>query len=207
MGFFSCEVTSERVNQNIVSQVCDIPGNRLRANTLTPQERDRFDRRASQIAALPLFVEDSSGLSISAARATARRWKSQYHIGALLVDYLQLMHGDGGERGNREQEVASVARGLKEIAKELRIAVIALAQINRGVEQRTDKRPGMADLRESGEIEAAADYVLLLYREGYYKRDRTDLQNVAEVIVGKNRGGPTPIVTVNWTPEYARFDG
>ena len=165
---------------------------------------------------MPIWIDDSSGLSILELRAKVRRIKAEREkrqaenknasgLGLVIVDYLQLMRGRPNVQ-SREQEISEISRGLKELAKELEVPVIALSQLNRGVESRTDKRPMLSDLRESGAIEQDADAILFIYREDYYQREKTSDASISELILAKQRNGPTGTVRVRFTGSYTRFD-
>jgi replicative DNA helicase len=155
----------------------------------------------------PIFIDDSPGLTVAQVRSRARRLQAQHgELGLIVIDYLQLMQGAGGPRESREQAISSISRGLKGLAKELRVPVLSLAQLNRGVELRPDKRPQMSDLRESGAIEQDADLVLFIYRDEYYKKEESEFKGVAQIIIGKNRHGPTGDVELAFNGSFLRFD-
>jgi replicative DNA helicase len=160
-----------------------------------------------QLAEVPLYVDDTPGMSVLELRAKARRLKMQHDIQAIFVDYIQLMRMPGRVE-SRQQEVAEISRGLKALGRELNIPIVVLAQLNRNPEGRTDGKPRMSDLRESGAIEQDADVVMLLHREEYYKKENCpeDLRGVAEVIIDKQRNGPTGIVRLHFNQQYTRFD-
>jgi replicative DNA helicase len=189
-----------------------------------------FARAARELESLPLFIDDTPGLTIAALRTRARRMKRRHQIGLIIVDYLQLLQGSGrGGDGNRVQEISEISRGLKTLAKELNVPVMALSQLSRAVEQLEDKKPQLSDLRESGSIEQDADIVLFVYREEYYVRglepkrpvesDPSDVfdkhnewmrklqtvENMAEVIVAKQRHGATGTVPVRFEGKFTRF--
>ncbi len=157
---------------------------------------------------MPLAIDDTPGISVLEIRAKARRYKAEHKdLGLIVVDYLQLAKS-GSRNETREQEISEISRSLKGLAKELSVPVIALSQLNRGVESRSvkDKRPQLSDLRESGAIEQDADTILFVYREEVYRRDDESVRGIAEIIIGKQRAGPTGTVRVRFFPEYTRFD-
>jgi replicative DNA helicase len=164
---------------------------------------------AGPLTDLPLFIDDTAALTVTALRGKARRLKSEHGLGLVVVDYLQLMRS-GTKNDSREQEISEISRSLKALAKELDIPVIALSQLNRGVETRPgkDKRPQLADLRESGAIEQDADVIMFVYRPEVYAKDeeRQQLRGLAEIIVGKQRSGPTGIVRCKFFHEFTRFE-
>ncbi|MBC7335221.1 MAG: replicative DNA helicase, partial [Clostridia bacterium] len=155
------------------------------------------------LAEAPIYIDDTPAPTVLEVRAKARRLQAERGLGLVVVDYLQLMRGHG-RFDNRQQEIAQISRGLKSLARELNVPVLVLSQLNRGVEQRQDKRPIMADLLESGAIEADADVVLFLFRPEYYDPD-TDRRGIAEVIVAKHRNGPVGTVELAFLPEYTKF--
>jgi replicative DNA helicase len=153
-----------------------------------------------------VWIDDTPGLTISELRSRARRLKAAHpEFQLLVVDYLQLMQGSGGPRESREQAISSISRGLKGVAKDLNVAVLALSQLNRGVESRTDKRPMLSDLRESGAIEQDADVILFIYRDDYYKGEESLHPGEAEIIIAKQRNGPTGMVRLAFVREHTRF--
>lgn len=207
VGFFSLEMSAEQIGARIVSAAAGVPGHKMRQGTMSAAEIGRYMAAGDAVKALPLFVDDTAALSISALRSRARRMHRQHGIRLLIVDYLQLCSG-GDRRDGRTAEVSEITRGLKALAKELSVPVLALSQLSRAVEQRTDKRPQLSDLRESGSIEQDADAVLFVYRGEYYlersdKRGSPDhiaSMGQAELIVAKQRHGPTGTALL-------RFDG
>ena len=152
----------------------------------------------------PIYIDDTPGITVTEIRAKCRRLKQESGLGMILIDYLQLIQGSGGSQANRQQEVSEISRSLKGLARELKVPVIALSQLSRGVEQRQDKRPMMSDLRESGSIEQDADIVSFLYREDYYDKE-TENQNMIEIIIAKQRNGPTGTVTLAFVKEFNKF--
>ena len=160
---------------------------------------------AGRLAEAPIFIDDTPGLNVLELRAKARRLKREHDLGVVIVDYLQLMRGLDKKQENRVQELAEISQGLKALAKELRVPVVALSQLNRQVETRGDKRPIMSDIRESGSIEQDADVILFLYRDEMYHPDSAD-EGTAEIIIGKQRNGPIGTVRLAFRSEYTRFE-
>src|SRR5438874_10390415 len=206
-AFFSLEMSRQEVAQRLIRSRGKVDAHHIRTGTLATDARPRLAQACGQLESAPLFVDDTPALSLLELRARAQTLKRREpNLGLVVVDYLQLMT-TGRSEESRLQEVSSISRGLKEIAKDLDLPVVALSQLNRSPEQRHDKRPMLSDLRESGSIEQDADLVMFLYREEYYERDETDDTNkgVAEVIVAKHRNGPTGDFKVAFISKYAKF--
>jgi replicative DNA helicase len=187
-----------------------INSEKLRKGDLADHEFQQLHSRIQKLAAAPLYIDDTAAISIFDFRAKCRRLKAQYDIQLVIIDYLQLMSAkDGKNSGNREQEISMISRSIKEIAKELNIPIIALSQLSRSVEQRSDKKPILSDLRESGAIEQDADIVSFLYRPSYYKilkyDDGTSTQGIGEFLIEKHRNGKTAAVRLRFEDEFARF--
>ena len=222
VGFFSCEMSAEQLATRILSEQTGIASSQIRRGGINQDEFDKIRDYTIQLEHLPLYVDETGGLSISQLTARARRLKRQKGLDLLVVDYIQLLQGSG-KRGNdnRVQEVTEITTSLKALAKELNIPVIALSQLSRQVENRDDKRPQLADLRESGSIEQDADVVLFVYREEYYLQNKepklgtpehekwqTEMDlalGKAEVIIGKQRHGPTGTVKLQFEGQFTRF--
>ena len=230
VAFFSLEMSSDELASRILSTVTQTPGQNMRTGELNNAEFTRIAAAVRELEAIPLYIDDTPGLTINAIRTRARRLKRTKGLGLVVIDYIQLITGSSKHSDvNRVQELSEISRGLKILAKELDVPVIALSQLNRGVESRDDKRPIMSDLRESGSIEQDADVVMFVFRENYYikneqpkqkqnetpehlqqriadwqKRDR-ETQNLAEIIIGKQRHGPTGTVKLFWNGQYAQF--
>jgi replicative DNA helicase len=205
--FFSLEMSSQQVAQRILCSRARVDSQRLRRGRHTAEELQRLQSVADEIRGRPLLVDDTSGLSILELRARARLAYRKHGIRAIFVDYLQLMHTPGAE--SRQQEVAEISRGLKALAKELNVPVIAMSQLNRKPEDRSTNRPRMSDLRESGAIEQDADLVALLHRESYYKlgeNQDADEDPSAELIIAKQRNGPVGTVKLHFNRQWTRFD-
>ncbi|WP_334128845.1 replicative DNA helicase [Sneathiella sp.] len=222
VGFFSLEMSAEQLVGRILAEATEISSEKLRRGDLSDDEfATRLVPQSAILSELPLYIDDTPALSIAALRTRARRLKRSSGLGLIVVDYLQLMRGSGRRQDNRVQEISEVTQGLKAVAKELDIPVIALSQLSRQVENRDDKRPQLSDLRESGSIEQDADVVMFVYREGYYEERKepaegtpehadwqermSRLHNLAEVIIGKQRHGPIGIVKLHFKPEFTRF--
>ena len=230
VAFFSLEMSADQLATRILSEQSQIGSEKLRKGSISKEEFRNLARAASNLESLPLYIDDTPALTIAAIRTRARRMKRQYGIGIIIVDYLQLLQGSA-KRGNenRVQEISEISRGLKTLAKELEVPVLALSQLSRAVESREDKKPQLSDLRESGSIEQDADMVLFIYREDYYhsfgepamvseassaeereKRSNWELKNAeisgqAQVLIAKQRHGATGVVTLHFDREYTKF--
>lgn len=204
-ALFSLEMSRFELAKRAISAEAAIPLHRLVHGNMTEADWDRV-ARAKAIPTAPLYVDENPNQTIATIRAKARRLKRKHGIELLAVDYLQLMEAEAKRRGgeNRQQDVSAISRGLKLLAKELKIPVIAVAQLNRGPESRPDKKPIMADLRESGSIENDADVIVLIHREDAYERE-SPRAGEADLIVDKHRGGPKATLTVSFQGHYARF--
>jgi len=206
VAFFSLEMGAEQLFNRLIGAYAEIDLSRLRSGFIEAQDYNRLTQAAGHLAEAPMYIDETASLTIGDLRNKARRLVHQYGVKILIIDYLQLMSAPQRFE-NKAVEVGEISKGLKSIARELSIPVIALSQLNRGVEARTDKRPMMSDLRESGAIEQDADVIAFLYREEYYLRDKTpeDLKNMAELIIGKNRNGPTGRVMLRFDNMYTKF--
>ena len=221
VGFFSLEMSAEQLATRILSEVAEIPSNQIRRGDFTESEFRRIVDAAKELEAAPLFIDDTPALQISQLAARARRLKRTHGLDALFVDYLQLVRG-AGRTENRVNEISEITMGLKAIAKELNIPVIALSQLSRQVENREDKRPQLSDLRESGSIEQDSDVVMFVFREEYYKErekpgdneldkmviwqeEMERLHGRAEVVIGKQRHGPIGSVELSFEGQFTRF--
>ncbi len=211
-AIFSLEMSKEQLVQRLLCSVARIDANRVRTGRLAHSEFPDLVNAAGLISEAPIYIDDTPAISILELRSKARRLKAEKNIGLIVVDYLQLMQGTSTE--SRQQEISEISRSLKALAKELNVPVIALSQLNRALESRTDKRPVLADLRESGAIEQDADVILFLFREAVYcdacrKRDNSCDKNharTAEVIIGKQRNGPLGMEQLTFLGEYMRFE-
>jgi replicative DNA helicase len=222
VGFFSLEMSAEQLATRIISEQAEIPSEQIRRGRIDSTEFDRIVEVSQELQNLPLYIDQTGGISVAQLAARARRLKRQRGLGFIVVDYLQLLSGSSRRAAEgRVQEVTEITTGLKALAKELHVPVLAVSQLSRQVEQREDKRPQLSDLRESGSIEQDADVVLFVYREEYYLENRepapnteehakwrTNIENAhgkAEVIIGKQRHGPTGSIKLQFTRELTRF--
>jgi replicative DNA helicase len=203
---FSLEMPKEQLARRLLCSEAGVDGNRLRSGRLTRDDWAPLTRAAGELSELPLWMDDTPGLTMMELRAKARRLKSDQGLELVVVDYLQLMRS-GTKTESREQEISEISRSLKGLAKELKLPVIALSQLNRGVESRgnKDKRPQLSDLRESGAIEQDADTIMFIYRDEVYNPESTE-KGVAEIIIGKQRAGPTGTVRCTFRREFTRFE-
>jgi len=207
VAVFSMEMGASQLAIRIVGSIGRIDQGRLRTGKLIDEEWPRLNEAIEKLKTVSLSIDETPGLTTSELRASARRLaRSCGKLGLVVVDYLQLMSGSsGGDGENRATELGEISRGLKMLAKELQCPVIALSQLNRGVEQRTDKRPMMSDLRESGAIEQDADVIMFIYRDDYYNKDSKE-PNVAEIIIAKQRNGPTGTVKLTFLKPITKFE-
>ncbi|WP_293750565.1 replicative DNA helicase [Limnohabitans sp. Rim8] len=207
VAVFSMEMGASQLAVRVVGSIGRIDQGHLRTGKLSDDEWPRLTEAIEKLRNVSLHIDETPGLTSSELRANARRLARQCgKLGLIVVDYLQLMSGSGGAGGdNRATELGEISRGLKMLAKELQCPVIALSQLNRSVEQRTDKRPMMSDLRESGAIEQDADIIMFIYRDDYYNKDSKD-PGVAEIIIGKQRNGPTGTVRLTFLKNLTRFE-
>jgi replicative DNA helicase len=207
VAVFSLEMGAEQLVQRLLGAQAGIDLSRIRKGQIKSTEWTDMARAAGELSEAPVYIDETPGLSIAELRTKARRMHHEHGIQLLIIDYLQLMSGPPGYE-NKATEVGEISKGLKSLARELSIPVIALSQLNRGVESRTDKRPMMSDLRESGAIEQDADLIAFLYREEYYLKDKTpeDKIGVAELIIGKHRNGPTGTLELQFKSELTRFE-
>ena len=203
VALFSLEMSNEQVVQRLISAETGIDSQRLRRGEIAQDEWGRFMKATSDLAETHFFVDDTPSISALELRTKARRLHADVGVDLIVVDYLQLMRGDFGSE-NRVQEISSISRGLKALARELNVPVLALSQLSRGVEARSDKRPILSDLRESGALEQDADVVMFIYRDELYN-ENTERKNLADIIVAKHRNGPTGNVTLYFKKELAQF--
>jgi len=200
---FSLEMAAEQVVQRLISQETGIDSQRLRLGDIREDEWDRFIRATSDLSDTLMYIDDTPSISVLQLRTKARRVHAEHGLDLILVDYLQLMTGDVRSE-NRVQEISYISRGLKALARELNVPVVAASQLSRAVEQRSDKRPVLSDLRESGSIEQDADVVMFIYRDDVYD-PQTERKNIAEVIVAKHRNGPTGMIELYFKNQLAQF--
>jgi replicative DNA helicase len=211
VAIFSLEMSSVQLVKRLIASETRLSAEKLRKGDLRDDEFQQLHTRISKLATAPLYIDDTPGISIFDLRAKCRRLKMQYDIQMVIIDYLQLMTAGGKSQGNREQEISSISRSIKEIAKELNVPIIALSQLSRSVEQRGgDKRPVLSDLRESGAIEQDADIVSFIYRPEYYgfmqDEDGNSNAGIGEIIIAKHRNGALDSVRLRFIGQYARFD-
>jgi replicative DNA helicase len=204
IGLFTLEMSKSEVTQRLMCSEGKVESQRLRTGKLAPDDWPRLTTACDKLAKAPIYVDDSGTINLMEIRSKARRLKSRHpDLGLIVVDYLQLMT-TGANPENRVQEVSQISRSLKMLARDLEVPILALSQLSRAVEQRTDKRPLLSDLRESGSIEQDADVVMFVYRDEYYN-DESDQQGLAEVIVAKHRNGPTDAIKLSFLKRYAKF--
>jgi replicative DNA helicase len=221
VGFFSCEMSAEQLATRIIAEQSGIPSYKIRRGDIREDEFHRVSDAVREMQTVPFYIDQTGGLSIAGLTARARRLKRQRGLDLLVVDYLQLLSGSSKKGENRVQELTEITTGLKALAKELSVPLIALSQLSRQVESRDDKRPQLSDLRESGSIEQDADVVMFVYREEYYLKNKepkpgteehfkwqTEMDQAhgkAEVIIGKQRHGPTGTVQLAFQADVTRF--
>lgn len=204
VAVFSLEMSKEQLVQRLLASEAEIESNYLRTGRIAANQWEKLSYALGALSELPIYIDDTANQSVMQMRSQVRRLQAEQSgkLGLVLIDYLQLMEGSGSE--NRVQELSRITRGLKGLARELGVPVIALSQLSRGVEARTNKRPMMSDLRESGSIEQDSDLIIMLYRDEYYN-DNTPDRGIAEIIITKHRNGPTGVVKLLFDPQFTRF--
>ena len=205
VAVFSMEMSASQLALRLISSNGRVNAQRLRSGQLEDEDWSRVTSAIRMLKEAKIFIDDTPGLSPDALRAKARRLKREHDLGLVVIDYLQLMAVPGNQE-NRATEISEISRSLKGLAKELNVPVIALSQLNRSLDTRADKRPVMADLRESGAIEQDADVIVFIYRDDYYNKENSPDKGLAEVIIGKQRNGPTGSIKLKFFGEYTRFD-
>ncbi len=205
VGLFSLEMSKEQLVVRMLASEANVSFQNLRTGFLSESDWPKLTIAAGKLSESPIFIDDTPGITVLELRARARRLKAEHDVGLIIIDYLQLMQGRG-RMENRQQEISEISRALKGLAKELSLPVIACSQLSRNVENRPDKRPQLSDLRESGAIEQDADLVMFLYREEYYERDMSTKQGEAEVIIGKQRNGPTATINLVFRASQMKFE-
>ena len=223
VGFFSLEMSSEQLATRILAEQAEISSEHIRRGKITEEEFRRLKQASIDISSVPLYIDQTGGITLAQLTARARKLKRQRNVGLIIVDYLQLITGSSkNSSDNRVQEITQITTGLKALAKELQVPVIALSQLSRAVEQREDKRPQLSDLRESGSIEQDADVVMFVFREEYYvqraepspskmeeygkwQQEMERTHGIGEVIIGKQRHGPTGTVRLGFQGQFTRF--
>ena len=221
IAFFSLEMSSEQLSTRILAEQSRIRSNDIRRGKISEEQFDKFLEVSKNIAELPLYIDETPAISIAAMSNRSRRIKRMYGLDMIIVDYIQLMRGTSFNKDGRVQEISQITQGLKAIAKELSIPVVALSQLSRQVEQRDDHKPQLADLRESGSIEQDADVVMFVYREGYYLQRKeprpatvehaewqakmNEVAHLAQIIIGKQRHGPTGTINLEFEEQFTKF--
>jgi len=203
---FSLEMSKEQLALRMLCSEAKVDNHKLRSGFIAENEWGKLTLAAGRLAEASIYIDDTAGMSVFEMRAKARRLQAEHGLGMIIVDYLQLMSGSKSRSDSREQEISEISRSLKALAKELSVPVLALSQLNRRLEDRTDKRPYMADLRESGAIEQDADVIIFIYRDEVYHPDSEETKGTAEIIIGKQRNGPTGVVTLTFKNEFTRFE-
>ena len=213
VAFFSLEMSNVQLVNRLISNCCEIPGSKIMSGQLKPDEWERLDKNLNRLMGAPLYIDDTAGLSVFELRTKARRLVREHGVKLIMIDYLQLMNANGMRFSSRQEEVSTISRSLKGLAKELDIPILALSQLNRGVEAREGlegKRPQLSDLRESGAIEQDADMVLFVHRPEYYHiysdENGRDLRGMAQIIIAKHRKGATGDVLLTFKGEFTRFE-
>lgn len=211
VAIFTLEMANVQLVKRLISNVADLEGEKIKSGHLSEDEWDRLNKNLKSVYSAPLYLDETPGLSITELRTKARRLVREHGVKLIMIDYLQLMTATGMKLGSREQEVSTISRSLKALAKELNIPIIALSQLNRSTETRDDKRPQLSDLRESGAIEQDADMVCFIHRPEYYNRsgedaEGNDIRGLAELIIAKHRSGAVGDVKLRFVSKFARFE-
>lgn len=203
VAIFSLEMSKEQLVNRLLSLESKVNSQSIRTGNMKDDEWERLIEGADAIGKSKLLIDDTPGISFGELRSKCRKFKLEHNLEMVIIDYLQLMTGSG-KNESRQQEISDISRSLKALARELHVPVVALSQLSRAVEQRPDHRPMLSDLRESGAIEQDADVVMFIYRDDYYNKD-TDLKNIAEIIIAKQRNGPIGTINLVWLPQYTKF--
>ncbi|MBU1290505.1 MAG: replicative DNA helicase [bacterium] len=204
VALFSLEMSKSQLVQRMLCSEARVDAHNLRKGRLAESDWPTLSMAAGRLASAPIFIDDTAGITCLEIKAKARRLKAQHNLGLVIIDYLQLITSSGRVE-NRQQEISEISRSLKGLARELNVPIIAVSQLSRAVEQRIERRPRLSDLRESGAIEQDADLVVFLYREEYYKT-KTEKKGIAEIIISKQRNGPTGQIDLAFIKEYAKFE-
>ena len=204
VAIFSLEMSKEQLVNRLFSLESKVDAQKLRTGNLSDNDWEKLIETAGVIGKSNLIIDDTPGITIGEMRSKCRKYKLEYDLKMIIIDYLQLMSGSGGRNDSRQQEISDISRSLKALVRELGVPVLALSQLSRAVEQRPDHRPMLSDLRESGAIEQDADVVMFIYRDDYYNKD-TEKKGIAEIIVAKQRNGPIGTIELVWLPEYTKF--
>ena len=205
VAFFSLEMSKEQLVQRMLCSHAKVDAHKVRTGFLSQADWPKLVTAAGKLSEAPIYIDDTPGITVMELRAKARRMKSQFDIKLIVLDYMQLMQGMSSKSDNRQQEISEISRSLKALARELNVPLIAISQLSRAVEQRSDHRPQLSDLRESGAIEQDADVVLLLLREEYYN-PTDENKGLADMIIAKQRNGPTGTITLTFISEFVRFE-
>jgi replicative DNA helicase len=203
VAIFSLEMSREQLVNRLFSLESKVDSQHIRTGNLNDAEWEKLIESAGIIGKSNLIIDDTPGIGISELRSKCRKYKLEHNLSMVVIDYLQLMSGSGRTE-SRQQEISDISRSLKSLARELNVPVIALSQLSRAVEQRPDHKPMLSDLRESGAIEQDADVVMFIYRDDYYNKD-TELKNISEIIIAKQRNGPIGTINLVWLPDYTKF--
>ncbi|MCK5613375.1 replicative DNA helicase [Candidatus Pacearchaeota archaeon] len=204
VAIFSLEMSEDQLIMRMLCSEGRVDSDRLRRGYIQDSDWPKLTRAAGTLSEIPLHIDDTAGISVAEVRAKSRKLKRELGLSMVIIDYLQLMRGNNTK--SREQEISEISRSLKALAKELKVPVIALSQLSRGLESRPDKRPILSDLRESGSLEQDADVVIFVFREEVYKKNDDDLKGLAEIIIGKQRRGPIGTVNLLWESKYTKFE-
>ena len=205
VAIFSLEMSKEQLVNRLFSLESQVDAQALRTGNMKDSDWEKLIEGAGIIGKSKMIIDDTPSISVSELRSKCRKYKLEYGLDVIMIDYLQLMSGSvGGRSESRQQEISDISRSLKALARELNVPVVALSQLSRAVESRPDKRPMLSDLRESGAIEQDADVVMFIYRDEYYNKD-SEFKNQAEVIVAKQRNGPVGTVNLAWLGQYTKF--
>ena len=205
VAVYSLEMSKVQLGQRLMSTASGVNSQKINKGNFGDDEMNKLIRAVEDLNKLKMYIDDTAGLGILEMRSKARRLKHEVGLDLIIIDYLQLMSGSG-QTENRQQEISEISRNLKAMARELEVPILALSQLSRSVEMRAEKKPQLSDLRESGSLEQDADVVMFLYRDEYYNRDDSQNQNLAELIIAKNRNGPTTTVRLRFDKEVMKFD-
>ena len=204
VAIFSLEMSKQQLMNRLLSMESRVNSQSMRTGNLKDEDWSKLIESARVIGDSNLIIDDTPGITVRELRSKCRRYKLEHGLDIIMIDYLQLMSGGGRGSDSRQQEISEISRSLKALARELNVPVVALSQLSRAVESRTDHRPMLSDLRESGAIEQDADVVMFIYRDDYYKKD-SDMKGIAEIIIAKQRNGPIGTVNLVWLPDYTKF--
>ena len=204
VAIFSLEMSKQQLMNRLFAMESRVNSQSLRTGNLKDEDWSKLIESAGLIGDSRLIIDDTPGITVRELRSKCRKYKLEHGLDIIMIDYLQLMSGGGKGNDSRQQEISDISRSLKALARELNVPVVALSQLSRAVESRTDHRPMLSDLRESGAIEQDADMVMFIYRDDYYNKD-SDMKGVAEIIIAKQRNGPIGTVNLVWLPDYTKF--